>query len=327
MDSTRYSDLFEGRVDVLQVVRFVDCIVSANVLLVYQHRRRAAFLHVIVTPDTQRCAALARKWSHLRCCSDARVLLSNITLDGIAKVLASVGPQAAAKGAPWYFQQVVKLRAVAHGVEGLGPHVRIMDGETLMVQPTDWFTGSGAEIFDTCDPKGRNHRQIGDGWNHERYGALYYKLTRLPPAGSPWLVAHGMSMTRQHARSLLDAFSPPGETWRSDHWVAHSLSQLCDAAAETGFSEYYYYSSWVLGQNKSAARVRVARDTCTRARDTIRATCTDGSSSDDSRIANWTTQRFGRHLYIVLENHASRAKFPPLFREAATGGGGARPSG
>ena len=171
MDGTRYTGEFGGRVDVLQVVRVVDCVVAANVLLVHQHRRAKDFLHVIVTPDTQRCAILAQKWRHVRCCSDASVL-SNVTLDGVAQLLAAVGPQAAAKGAPWYWQQMLKLGAVAHGVQGLGTHVRIMDGETLMVQPADWFTGSGAENFDTCDPKGRDHRHIGDGWNHERYGAL-----------------------------------------------------------------------------------------------------------------------------------------------------------
>ena len=120
-----------------------------------------------------------------------------------------------------------------------------------------------------------------------------------------------MSMTRQHARSLLDAFSPPGETWRSDMWVAHSLSRLCDAAAETGFSEYYYYSSWVLGAlrrgENGTAMVRTARGTCARTpRDAIRALCTADPSSH-SRIASWATQTLGRHLYVVLENHASRA--------------------
>ena len=76
-------------------------------------------------------------------------------------------------------------------------------------------------------------------------------------------------------------------------------------------THYYYYSSWVLGAlrrgENGTAMVRTARGTCARTpRDAIRALCTADPSSH-SRIASWATQTLGRHMYVVLENHASRA--------------------
>ena len=50
-------------------------------------------------------------------------------------------------------------------------------------------------------------------------------------------------------RSLLTALSPPEEPWASMKWVLWSVAHLCDAAAKTGFSEYWYYASWALRDN------------------------------------------------------------------------------
>ena len=309
INSKHQMERFAGRVDVLQVTRAVDCFVGANVLLVQQHRG-TAFLHVIVTPDMQGCRALAHLWAHVRCRSDVHIL-PNVTLESITQLLTAVGPKARSKGAAWFLQQMLKLAAVANGIEGLAEHVRVMDGETLTLRALDWFTRAGSEIFDICGPI------TGDGYNSERYGALYYRLTRQRLVGSPTLIAHGMSMTRQHVRSLLNALSPPGETWSTSGWVTHSLRHLCDDAAVTGFSEYYYYASWVLRHSSAAtpALVRLGQETCKRInpwewRPPLKAPkCTDYNQTG---LANWAATHFGRYAYIVLENHASRSLYKPI---------------
>ena len=288
----------ERRVDILQVTRYVDCVVRENVKSVHRLATRP-FLHVIVTPDVKPCYALRKFWHHIRCRSDDDVL-TNIDLHTVQSILSTIGPNARAKGPMWFFQQMLKLGAVAHGIEGLSEYVRVMDGETLLFKPFDWFTRNGDEIFDVCDTW--SAKEVGDGWNHERYGALYYKLTGKALIGSPALVSHGMSMKRTNVRSLLDALSPPGASWKTNMWISNSLNGLCDEAAITGFSEYFYYASWVLSDhNKTSAVVRMLPSTCRRVKSSSTHTC-------NAAFIKTLARHSGKYAYIVMENHASRHK-------------------
>ncbi len=303
----KHQTAFSERVDVLQVTRSVDCVAHQNVRNVYNLLGHP-FLHVIVTPDTTRCHDLRRLWDHVRCRSDEDVL-ENVDVHVVQRLLYAIGPKIRNKGAMWFFQQMLKLGAVAHGIDGLSEHVRVMDGETLLLKSFDWFTPNGDEIFDICDTwscakvgDGLNH-EVGDGLNHERYGALYYRLTGQSLVGSPALVSHGMSMTRTNVQNMLTAFSPNGTTWRSNAWVSNSLKQLCDHAALTGFSEYYYYASWVLFERlngKGSALVRMSSDTCKRVE--MR------SHQCDATLRRALVQYDSHYAYVILENHESRTR-------------------
>jgi hypothetical protein len=247
----------------------------------------------------ENCHKLKREWKHVRCHSD-RDILYNVDLDEIVRQLQGIGPETRKKGAAWFVQQMLKLGAVAHGLDGLSEHVRVMDGETIIQTAFDWFTPNGDEIFDICDAW--SYRKVGDGFNNERYGALYYELTKQALVGSPAMVSHGMSMTRTHVRSLLTAFSPRGASLESNAWVSHSVKKLCDQVAITGFSEYYYYASWVLYNsvtgtnitNQNSPLIRVAKDTCRRV------------STSNHRCDAPSLAKYSNYAYIVLENHASR---------------------
>ena len=293
---------FTGRTDVLQVTRSVDCVVRENVVAV-RGLLLHPFLHVIVTPDITNCHRLRQSWDHVRCRSDQDVL-EHVDVHTIRHLLLRIGPFARKKGAMWFLQQILKLGAVAHGIDGLSEHVRVMDGETILLKSFDWFTPQGNEIFDICDTWSPS--RVGDGLNHARYGALYYRLTGRATVGSPALVAHGMSMTRTNVRAMLDAFSPGGKSWRSNEWVSNSLERLCDQSAITGFSEYYYYASWVLfdqvtGRNITAPPplVRMRSDTCKRVQ--MRTHQCNASLRP-------TTAMHSKYAYVVLEDHASRAR-------------------
>ena len=247
-DQTLSEGAFDGRVDVLQVTAIVDCVVQANVLSLHG-KLASPFVHVVVTPDGVGCADLAGAWSHVRCVADEDILGSSVTMANITDELARVGPQAVSKGAPWYWQQFLKMAAVARGVGGLGEYVRIMDGDSLQLRPLDWFDSRGGEVFDVCDKCWAKGRAVGDGSNHVAYGALWNKLTGSRLIGSPALISHGMSVRASRMRALLTALSPPEEAWASMKWVLWSVGHLCDAAALTGFSEYWYYASWALRDN------------------------------------------------------------------------------
>ena len=304
---------FRGRTDVLQVVAAVagNCILNANVAQIAS-MHPPGYVHVIVTPDTTGCEQLRSKWSHVRCLGDSDVLGVGVSVASIQSALAAVGEQSRAKGAAWFLQQMLKMGAVALGVGGLGEHVRIMDGDSVTLRPSDWFTAAGNEIFDTCD---RDTLTVGDGLNHVRYGALWYNLTGLPLVGSPALIAHGMSTRRTHMRTLLQAMSPPGRNWRSAAWVAHSLGRMCDYAAVTGFSEYYYYASWVLG--RSANETAAANGSALAAPPLVRvpqvcqrfsAPPHTGDGTPAIKIASYLAAKHPTLAYVVIEDHASRKR-------------------
>ena len=74
---------------------------------------------------------------------------SNVTLSLIEETMANLAPDNLAQArirrvapaavkhmnrAAWYWQQFLKLAAVAAGVGGLREHVRIMDGDSISVR-------------------------------------------------------------------------------------------------------------------------------------------------------------------------------------------------
>ena len=131
-----------------------------------------------------------------------------------------------------------------------------------------WYTSEGGEIFDlTGDPQPYQYRQSNKmngsrsngRYNEARYGALWNAATGRRLVGSHHFVSHGMSMTRRRALSLILVLSgintlvngveyddSSESLVHSGSWVMRVLQLLCDGAAITGFSEYWYYSSWAI---------------------------------------------------------------------------------
>ena len=307
---------FKERVDVLQVVAVVDSVVEANVRQVVHLSHSPAFVHVVVTPDVQACYTMRRKFSHVRCFHDNEVFNQTITLRDINKSINSVGPVARKKGGAWYFQQMLKLGAVALGIGGLGEYVRVMDGEVVQIRDMQWYTENGGEVFETCASE-INEAQIiaGNGpveepyndYNDIHYGALWTRLTHMPLAHDHSLIAHLMSMRQSRVRSLLTKLSPNDEGWETNNWVTNILIHICDPVAELGFSEYWYYASYILldEEMRSQAQPLIRSEAyhCSRPkRDDVTAAIAG------AQLACHLMRIFPRSSYGVLENHKSREK-------------------
>ena len=297
------------RVDVLQVVATVDSVVEANVRQVTQLSSSSPFVHVIVTPDTLGCFVLRNTFSHVRCFHDNDVFNGTISVRDVESTLHGIGSEARKKGGAWYFQQMLKLGAVASGIGGLGEYVRVMDGEVVQIRAMQWFTEAGEEIFETCPSETR----IRDGkidyeeepyndFNDVCYGALWANLTGMPLVHDHSLIAHLMSMRQSKVRSLLSTLSPVGDTWESKKWVLNSLAHICDAVAVLGFSEYWYYASYTLlrdGNHEHLPQIR-AESLCVRpGRDGAMSTMTA------TKLVGYLTKAFPSKGYVVLENHKS----------------------
>ena len=200
------------------------------------------YIHVLVTPDSAACSKLQQKpgpaFTKVRCLHDEEVFGGRPSIDDVQALLRAKGPHSRSKGAFWYFQQYLKLGAIALGAGGLGEHVRLSDGETVTQRNTaSWFSGNGSLVYRNCGDK-------GDGHNGERYGNLYHRATGKALYGSSHVVSHGQSVSRTLASSLIAALSPPNTSDAAPNaWVLHSLGLLCDEAAITGFSEYWYLFS------------------------------------------------------------------------------------
>jgi hypothetical protein len=227
----------------------------------------------------------------------------------IESVLEDIGPEARNKGGPWYFQQMLKLGAVAAGIGGLGEFVRVMDGEVVQIKAMEWFTESGVEIFETCPSESNNPIDAADeepynDYNDIRYGALWKNLTGLPLVHDHSLIAHQMSMRQSKVRALLTKLSPSHETWASKKWVLRSLRHICDSAAILGFSEYWYYASYsLLDENGNQDEPQIqTNSTCARP---LRNDLT--SSMTPTALVRHLTRIFPQKSYVVLENHKSRA--------------------
>ena len=291
---------FLNRVDILQVTAVVDNVVWANVDQVRRLSMSPPFIHVIVTPDITNCLKMNKEFHHVRCYHDDEVIDKAIRKRDIERVLSKVGPEARGKGTPWYFQQFLKLTAVASGLGGLGEFVKIMDGEVVQTRTINWFTEAGEEIFETCP------QQLGDNeYTGDRYGALWTKLTGRPLVHDHSLVAHQMSVRQSRVRQLLTMFSPVNETWESKKWIAHTLEYLCDPAAVLGFSEYWYYASYSLHrfdkQKVSQLPQIRTKYACSRPR---RNPAVSGLYPTD--LLKYITKTFKTESYVVLENHRSR---------------------
>ena len=139
--------LFGGVVDVLQVTKEVDCLVVENVRRTHALYHPSGLLgkHVLITPDAANCATLAttHHLDHVVCLGEDAVFGSTLTLQQVHAVITGLGPEGKAKGGAWYWQQFLKLGAVALGSGGLGERVRIMDGDSLSLKPLDWFDKQG----------------------------------------------------------------------------------------------------------------------------------------------------------------------------------------
>ena len=233
--------------DILQVVAEVSCIVEANILSIYDLYANKCisnpmYVHVIVTLDLISCYRIANQsglaWKHVRCIDERKIFGDTLTMQLIREELSKVGPTADKKGAPWFFQQFLKIEAVARGIGGLGDRVRIIDGDVLILSYSPWFLNSGHAIYDSCYSK-------SDGYNGIRYGHVYFSLTGKRLVGSSEMVAHSMSTTRKHVcrlkRDLAGGNSAVGINLTL--WPLKSLRALCDANAITGFSEYWYIFS------------------------------------------------------------------------------------
>jgi len=171
---------FSGRVDVLQVVTSVDCVVKANMEALHRlvFSRPAAqvsgAVHVIVTTDLAECIRLttsgddvsnesSTRYRHVRCVDEASLFPARIVdKASVSSFVDSVGPRARAKGGRWYWQQLLKLQAVSTGIlvardyhdnrtdrsfykPLLGHHVKVLDSDTLVLKLDDlgWFSGGG----------------------------------------------------------------------------------------------------------------------------------------------------------------------------------------
>ena len=292
----------------------MDCVVVANALKLnathFANSQQYRAVHAIVTPDAVGCARLSRSiGSHFRCVDESAVVFGGDQDGGdnntvaysthtrhsqdsahmvggsafarrkVAELVERVGPHARAKGVAWFWQQALKLQAVASGLGGLlGSRVRVMDGDVLVLRrggARNWFTASGGEIFDfTGQPQPRrpsletnvmksafNSSSSGNeisangddaddttrfnGW---RYGALWFAATGRRLYGSHHAVTHGMSMTRVRTQGLLATLASrkAREGGNGADGVAAALELLCDDAAVTGFSEYWYYFSFAI---------------------------------------------------------------------------------
>jgi len=170
--------------------------------------------------------------------STRTVFGSAVTMNLVEAELLKVGREAYKKGAPWYFQQFLKIEAVAIGVGGLSNRVRIIDGDVLVLRRTHWFFQPDGVIHDICFSK-------TDGLNSIRYGNVYFNLTGRRLIGGPEMVAHSMSVTRKHAKILKSDLGQgdSGDNSSESSWVFRSLRALCDPNAFTGFSEYWYLLS------------------------------------------------------------------------------------
>ena len=302
---------FKERVDVLQVVAVVDSVVEANVGQVVHLSHSPAFVHVVVTPDVKACSRMRRKFSHVRCFHDNEVFNQTITLRDINKSINSVGPVARKKGGAWYFQQMLKLGAVALGIGGLGEYVRVMDGEVVQIRDMQWYTENGGEVFETCaseinEANGPVEEPYND-YNDIHYGALWTRLTHMPLAHDHSLIAHLMSMRQSRVRSLLTKLSPNDEGWETNNWVTNILIHICDPVAELGFSEYWYYASYILldEEMRSQAQPLIRSEAyhCSRPK---RDDATAAIAS--AQLACHLMRIFPRSSYVVLENHKSREK-------------------
>lgn len=121
---------FTGRVDVLQVTATVDCVVAENVARLHAAhflKGAANASHVIITPDLSSCILLASRFAHLRCVSDSDIFQNAaVNLAAVTALVERTGPRAGLKGGKWYWQQMLKLQAVASGLNGLlGKHVKV----------------------------------------------------------------------------------------------------------------------------------------------------------------------------------------------------------
>ena len=139
--------LFGGVVDVLQVAKEVDCLVVENIRRTHALYHPSGLLgkHVLLTPDVANCATLAttHHLDHVACLGEDAVFGSTLTLQQVHTAIMGLGPEGKAKGGAWYWQQFLKLGAVALGSGGLGERVRIMDGDSLSLKPLDWFDEQG----------------------------------------------------------------------------------------------------------------------------------------------------------------------------------------
>jgi hypothetical protein len=234
--------------DILQVVAKISCVLKANILSVYEHqskqfRSSPDYVHVVITLDLDQCFKMARRngpaWKHVRCVDERTVFGEKMTMKSIAHELSLVGKSATEKGAPWFFQQFLKIEAVALGIGGLGDNVRIIDGDVLVLKQSEWFLESGGVVYDNC-------YSINDGYNGIRYGHVYNKLTKRRLIGGPEVVAHSMSVTRKHAQRLkkdLAQQSDSKDKTSEALWALKSLRAMCDSNAFSGFSEYWYLLS------------------------------------------------------------------------------------
>jgi len=258
---------------------------------------RLNYIHVLVTPDIAGCHSLQtrpeRAFRVVRCLHDDEVFRGSPSIADIRALLWAKGPHSRSKGPFWYFQQYLKIGAVALGAGGLGERVRISDGETITLRnPSSWFDAARGVVYRDCGEK-------GDGHNGDRYGALYYRATGSTLFGSSSVVSHGQSVSRTFARSLVDALSPETGNNVTNAWVLYSLGLLCDQAAITGFSEYWYLFSHAV-ERFPANVTWAAGQACHRIKKTGKLWLNMSKCS----LASY--DNFTHVDYVILEDHKSR---------------------
>ena len=168
------------------------------------------------------------------------------------------------------------------------------------------------------------------------YGHIYYALTGERLIGGANVVTHGLSITRNHTRSLLRAFETGGgggggggggkgsrqantgnNHERHPRWVWAVLGAMCPAAAPLGFSEYWNYVSHVIAHFPKEVAVE------TRAAPWVRykvahncATEPDGDASEESwrTVAARISRDFPALSYLVAEDHSAARGVPAASR-------------
>ena len=182
---------------------------------------------------------------------------------------------------------------------------------------------------------------------HREYGALWASLTGRPlvhPGEHGNFVAHGMTFYRPYVREMLLEFSPRVRRGRqfqtqaengdananstngtrlrvagsymtpdqdslvdSGAWVEHAFGSICDQFLSQGFSEYWYYSSWVLQRHPRNAVVRVAAAGCEECAVSSRPAMFDRAPGARCELmaAIRSAPEKTSAGYVVLENHAS----------------------
>ena len=127
-NASAWRPLFRGVVDVLQVVRSVDCVVEENVVRTHALYHPSGVLgqHVLLTPDAAGCRRLVSDhgFTHVRCLPEDAVFGREVTLGMVRATIDTLGADARQKGAAWYWQQFLKLGAVSRGTANLRGTVR-----------------------------------------------------------------------------------------------------------------------------------------------------------------------------------------------------------